>query len=127
MGWREGFKVLVSLGVRPDALYWEGFPVTQKEVEDLLEACVKNFPGVSILGDGFQFKGVRDGVLAKKHTLFHGHRPYVELGKCWTYSRIREHQLGEAREMYYLNAENKAAQVSHGPLDFSGGRGGRRR
>lgn len=110
MGWREGLEVLKDLGVRPDALYWEGYPLTTTEVEELLQHCQRTFRGVTVVGDGWSHPEVREGVL-KSRELF-GHRPFVELGKCWTYARIKEHELSEPREIYYHQTENKAGQVS---------------
>lgn len=110
MGFEEGLALLkAELGLRPDVLYWEGFP-NEAGLLQTLGAVKEAFPGVVVVGDGYNYPEVQAGLARASKDLYQDRKPFVEMGKCWTYSRLKMGMLSELRAKYTAT-DNRAERT----------------
>jgi hypothetical protein len=110
MKFEEGIALLKStLNLRPDVLYWEGFP-NEAGLYQTLYAVKEAFPGVIVVGDGYNYSEVQKGLAKASRSLYQERKPFVEMGKCWTFLRLQKEMLSGLR-LKYTAADNRAKRT----------------
>ncbi|KAM3577504.1 hypothetical protein VYU27_000667 [Nannochloropsis oceanica] len=110
MGFDEGLALLkADLSLRPDVLYWEGFP-DEAGLLQTLGTVKEAFPGVVVVGDGYNYPEVQAGLTRASKDLYQDRKPFVEMGKCWTYLRLKMGMLSELRAKYTAT-DNRAERT----------------
>ena len=61
MSFEEGLDILKGIHLRPDVLYWEGFP-HEEGVFKVMQLVHKTFPGTVVVGDGYNYPEVQKGL-----------------------------------------------------------------
>lgn len=110
MSFEDGLTLLkTELGLRPDVLYWEGFP-KEAGLLQTLGAVKEAFPGVVVVGDGYNYPEVQAGLARASKDLYQDRKPFVEMGKCWTFLRLKMDMLSELRAKYTAT-DNRAERT----------------
>lgn len=72
----DGIRLLAEHGARPDVVYIDAAHDYESVKADV-EACIEAFPGVPLVGDDWNWRGVERGVLAAMD------RPIANNGRLW--------------------------------------------